>query len=166
MKTLTTILFALGLFLSCLITSAQSKSDKMYDTFANEDGVTSFTFTKEMTDAFDIDLGDDGDEKKVTGDLNKIRFMTYNPVKGTKSGKAFLTEAIAKLPAQYKKYEDEDNDSNTEIWLLGKRKNYSECHIFVRNENPDGNCFVVSFYGDFKVNDLEDLKETGKGMSE
>ena len=138
----------------------------MYDTFANEDGVTSFTFTKEMTDAFDIDLGDDGDEKKVTGDLNKIRFMTYNPVKGTKSGKAFLTEAIAKLPAQYKKYEDEDNDSNTEIWLLGKRKNYSECHIFVRNENPDGNCFVVSFYGDFKVNDLEDLKETGKGMSE
>ena len=166
MKTITTFFFALGLLLSTLLTAAQSKSDKIYDAFADEDGVTSFTFTKNMVDAFNIDLGDDSDEKKVTGDLQKIRFISYNPQKGTLSGKKFLSEAISMLPSQYKKYEDEeDEDSNAEIWLLGKKKNYSECHVFVSNDNSDGNCFVVSFYGDFKVNDLEALKETGKEMS-
>jgi len=70
------------------------------------------------------------------------------------------------LPSQYKKYEDDDDDSDAEIWLLGKKKNYSECHVFVNNENPVANRFIVSFYGEFTVNDLEGLKATGKGMSE
>lgn len=165
MKTITTFFFALGLLLSSLLTSAQSKSDKIYSTFEDEDGVTSFTFTKDMVDAFNIDLGEDNDEKKVTGDLQKIRFISYNPQKGTLSGKKFLSEAISMLPSQYKKYEDDDEDSNAEIWLLGKKKNYSECHVFVSNDNSEGNCFIVSFYGDFKVSDLEALRETGEGMS-
>lgn len=166
MKTLTTLFFALGLLLASLLTSAQSKADKIYDTFDNKDGVTIFTFTKEMTDAFNIDLGDDGDEKNVSGDLHKIRFLSYNPEKGEMSGEAFMKKAVSMLPSQYKKYVDEDDDSNTEIWLLGKRKKYQECHVFVHNENPAGNEFVVSFYGDFTVNDLEGLKATGKSMSE
>jgi hypothetical protein len=166
MKTLTTLFFALGLLLSTLLTSAQSKADKIYDSFDNKDGVTSFTFTKEMTDAFNIDLGDDGDEKNVTGDLHKIRFMSYNPGKGIWSGDEFLKKAVSMLPSQYEKYvDDDDEDSDTEIWLLGKKKKYTECHVFVHNDNPQGNSFIVSFYGDFTVNDLEGLKATGKGMS-
>jgi len=166
MKTLTTLFFALGLLLATLLSSAQSKADKIYDTFDNKDGVTSFTFTKEMTDAFNIDLGDDGEEKNVTGDLHKVRFMSYNPEKGQWSGDDFLKKAVSMLPSQYKKYEDDDDDSDAEIWLLGKKKNYSECHVFVNNENPVGNRFIVSFYGEFTVNDLEGLKAKGKGMSE
>lgn len=166
MKTITTLFFALGLLLATLLSSAQSKADKIYDTFDNEDGVTSFTFTKEMTDAFNIDLGDDGDEKKVSGDLRKIRFMSYNPEKGSWSGDDFLKKAVSMLPSQYKKYEDEENDdSDAEIWLLGKKKKYTECHVFVNNENPGGNRFIVSFYGDFTVNDLEGLKASGKQFS-
>jgi len=166
MKTLTTLFFALGLLLATLLSSAQSKADKIYDTFDNKDGVTSFTFTKEMTDAFNIDLGDDSEEKNVTGDLHKVRFMSYNPEKGQWSGDDFLKKAVSMLPSQYKKYEDDDDDSDAEIWLLGKKKNYSECHVFVNNENPVANRFIVSFYGEFTVNDLEGLKATGKGMSE
>jgi hypothetical protein len=165
MKTLTTLFFALGLLLSTLLTSAQSKADKIYDAFDNKDGVTSFTFTKEMTDAINIDLGDEGDEKNVTGDLHKIRFLSYNPDKGEMSGEAFLKKAVSMLPSNYKKYEDEDDDSNAEIWLLGKRKKFSECHVFVNNDNLAGNRFLVSFYGDYTVNDLEGLKATGKGFS-
>ena len=165
MKAITTFFFVLGLLLSSLLTSAQSKSDKIYNTFADEDGVTSFTFTKDMVDAFNIDLGDDGDEKKVAGDLQKIRFISYNPQKGAVSGKKFLNEAISMLPARYKKYEDDDEDSDAQVWLLGKKKRYSECHIFVSSDNSEGNCFIVSFFGNFKVNDLEALKETGEGMS-
>lgn len=165
MKTFTTIFFALGLLLATLLSSAQSKSDKIYDAFEDKDGVSSFTFTKNMTDAFNIDLGDDGEEKEVSGDLHKIRFMSYNPEKGEMSGEAFIRKSVAMLPSNYKKYEDDEDDSDAEIWLLGGKKNYSECHVFIRNDNPSGNSFLVSFYGDFTVNDLEGLKKTGEGFS-
>jgi len=166
MKTVTTLFFVLGLMLSTFLSSAQSKADRIYDAFENEEGVSIFTLTKNMVDAFNIDLGDDGEEKKVTGDLNKIRFMSYNPQKGEMSGNSFIHKAVSMLPSQYKKYEEEDSeDSDAEIWLLGGKKKYSECHIFIHNENPNSNCFLVSFYGDFTVNDLDGLKETGKEFS-
>ncbi|MFV0592303.1 MAG: DUF4252 domain-containing protein [Draconibacterium sp.] len=165
MKTLTTIIYVLGLLLSTLFVSAQSKADKIYDSFANTDGVASFTFTKNMVDAINLDFGDNGEAKKVSGDLNEIRFLSYNPEEGNLSGEAFLKKAVSMLPSQYKKYEDDDSDGNTEIWLLGKKRKYSECHVFIHNENVSGNQFLVSFYGSFNVNDLEGLKAAGEGMS-
>ncbi len=165
MKTLATLFFALGLMLSTLLTSAQSKSDRIYDSFDNQEGVSSFTFTKNMTDAFNIDLGDDNEEKTVSGDLGQVRFLSYNPEKGEMSGDAFIRKSVSMLPAQYEKYEDNSDDSDAEIWLLGGKKKYSECHIFIRNDNPNGNCFLVSFYGDFTVKDLDGLKETSRSLS-
>lgn len=165
MKTITTILFTLGLLLAGMLASAQSKSDKMYDVFANKDGVTSFSFSKDMIDAIDIDLGDD-DEKNVTGDLNRVRFMSYNPEKGSLKNSEFTKKAIALLPAKYKKFEDDGDDSDAEIYLLGGKKKYSECHVFITNENPEGNSFVVSFFGDFNVDDIDKLGAQGKDMSE
>ncbi|HPF50267.1 MAG TPA: DUF4252 domain-containing protein [Draconibacterium sp.] len=165
MRTITTLFFALGLMLSTLLACAQSKADRIYDTFEDQDGISCFTFTKNMTDAFNIDLGDDGEEKNVSGDLNQIRFLSYNPEKGKMSGESFIRKAVSMLPSQYKKFEDEDNDSDAEVWLLGGKKKYSECHIFIRNDNPDGNCFLVSFYGNFLVNDLKKLKEKSKDFS-
>lgn len=58
-----------------------------------------------------------------------------------------------------------DDESDAEIWLLGGKKKFSECHVFINNEEDDQMRFVVSFYGDFTVNDLEGLKKTGKGFS-
>ncbi len=166
MKTITTIFTAILILTSQLIT-AQSKSDKMYNAFSNNDAITSFTFSKNMIDAIDIDLGENGDEKNVTGDLNQIRFMSYNPEKGDFSGPEFLEKAKGLLPKMsYQKFEDEENDSDTEIWLMGGKKKFQECHVFVQNENSNQLQFVVSFYGDFTVNDLEKLKKTGKDFSE
>lgn len=164
MKTITTIIFALAFLLATLLTAAQSKSDKIYDTFSGREGVTNFTFSKNMIDAIDLDLGEDGDEKNVTGDLNQIRFLSYNPDKGDLSASEFTKKAIAMLPAQYKKYE-EDDDDDAEIWLLGKKKKFTECHVFTKGEN-NSNRFIVSFFGDFNVNDIDDLKAKGKGFSE
>ncbi|RIJ48609.1 DUF4252 domain-containing protein [Maribellus luteus] len=166
MKTLTTLFFLLGLLLATLFTSGQSKADKMYDAFTDADGVTSFTLSKDFSDAFNIDLGDNGDESNVTGSLTQVRFMTYNPEKGEWSGDAFIAKAVSMLSSKYHRFEDDGDDSNAEIWLLGKKSKYTECHIFIRNENQEGNSFIVSFYGDFNVNDLEELKETGKSFSE
>ena len=166
MKTITTILSTVILLISQLV-GAQSKSDKMYDVFSNKDGISSFTFSKNMIDAINIDLGENGEEKKVTGDLHQIRFMSYSPEKGDLTGPQFLEKAIGYLPkSAYNKYEDENADSNTEIWLMGGKKKFQECHVFVRNEEDSQMQFVVSFYGDFTVNDLEKLRKTGKDFSE
>ena len=144
---------------------AQSKSDKMYDAFSGKEGVSNFSFSKSMIDAIDLDFGDD-DEKKVTGDLHQISFMSYNPEKGELSGPDFIKKAIGMLPAQYKKYEDmDDDDSDAEIWLLGKKKKFRECHVFIKNEEADQMRFVVSFYGEFNVNDLDNLKKQGEVFS-
>lgn len=146
--------------------SGQSKSDKMYDTFRGKEGVSHFTFSKNMLDAIDLDLGDD-DEKNVTGDLFEVRFMSYNPEKGSMNGPEFTKKAVSLLPSAYKKFKDKDHDdSDAEIWLLGKKKTYKECHVFIKNEDSDQMRFVVSFYGDFNVNDVEELKAVGQGFSE
>jgi hypothetical protein len=166
MKTITTIITAVLLVVT-QIAGAQSKSDKMYDAFENKDGISSFSFSKNMIDAINLDLGEDGDEKSVTGDLNKIRFMSYNPEKGELSGPQFLEKAIGYLPkSAYRKFEDDDADSDAEIWLMGGKKKFQECHVFVKNERDDQMQFVVSFYGDFTVNDLEKLRKTGKDFSD
>ena len=165
MKTITIILSAVILLISQLVV-AQSKSDKMYDAFSNKDGISSFTFSKNMIDAINLDLGENGDEKTVTGDLHQIRFMSYNPEKGSISGNEFIARTIGYLPkTAYHKFEDEDDSSDAEIWLMGGKKKFQECHVFVKNEQDDQMQFVVSFYGDFTVNDLEKLRKTGKDFS-
>lgn len=165
MKTITTIFSAVILLISQMV-FAQSKSDKMYDTFANKDGISSFSFSKNMIDAINIDLGEDGDEKSVTGDLHQIRFMSYNPAKGSLSGTDFIERAIGYLPKlDYFKYEDNEQDKDTEIWLMGGKRKFQECHVFLRNENENQMKIIVSFYGDFTVNDLKKLRKTGKEFS-
>lgn len=165
MKKITTILSAIILLVSQMV-FAQSKSDKMYDAFANRDGISNFTFSKNMIDAINLDLGEDGEEKTVTGDLHQIRFMSYNPEKGSISGSEFLERAIGYLPKNvYHKFEDDEESSDAEIWLMGGKKKFQECHVFVKNEQVDQMQFVVSFYGDFTVNDLKKLRKTGKDFS-
>ena len=121
MKTITTFLASVILLISQMVV-AQSKSDKLYDAFANKDGISSFTFSKNMIDAINLDLGENGDEKTVTGDLHQIRFISYNPEKGDLSGPQFFGKATGYLPKSvYHKYEDDEGDSNTEIWLIDRK---------------------------------------------
>lgn len=165
MKSITTILSTVVLLISQMVV-AQSKSDKMYDAFANKDGISSFTFSKNMIDAINLDLGENGEEKKVTGDLHQIRFMSYNPEKGNLLGPQFLEKATGYLPkSAYHKFEDDEGDSDAEIWLMGGKKKFQECHVFVKNKQDNQMQFVVSFYGDFTVNDLKKLRKTGKDLS-
>ena len=123
MKTIIAIFFALGMFLASLVTNGQSKSDKMYNAFENKDGITNFSFSKNMIDVVDIDLDDEIDESNVTGDLKKIRFMSYNPKNGEISGSEFTKKAIAFLPkSAYKSMKM----MKIMIWrsgCLAKRKN-------------------------------------------
>ena len=164
MNTIAKIFFLIWYLIATLLLSAQSKSNKIYDTFEGKPGITNFSFTKNMVDLIDIDLNDEN--QHVSGDLHEIRFLSYNPEEGQLSGQNFTEKAIAMLPRSYKKYEDGDEDSDTEIYLLGKQKKFKECHLFVKNDDGEGNRFIVSFYGDFKVDDLDGLKKAGKDFSD
>lgn len=166
MKTIRIFIVAV-LVLAFQFSNAQSKSDKMYDVFNGKEGISNFSFSKNMVDAINLDLGENGEEKKVTGDLFQIRFMSYNPKKGDLSGPEFVKRAVSLLPSPYKKYDGEDQeDDDAEIYLLGEKKKFSECHVFVNNKEENQMRFVVSFYGDFTLNDLEGLKKTGRGFSD
>jgi len=164
--TVKTTLLLIAFIFTIQMADAQSKSDKMYDAFNSKDGISSFTFSKNMIDAINLDLGDEGEEKNVTGDLHQVRFMSYNPEKGSLTGHEFIKNAISYLPKNsYNKLEDDDTDSDTEIWLSGGKKKFTECHVFVKNEDTNALQFVVSFYGDFTVNDIDKLKKSGKDFS-
>lgn len=145
--------------------NSQSKSDKMYDTFSNSDGVLNFSFTKNMLDVVVLNIGDDGDERKVTGDLHEVRFISYNSNKGRFSGNEFIKKAISFLPnSSYKEYKDGNGD-DAWIFLMGKRKKFKECHLFIGNNDQNNLRFIISFFGDFRVEDLDGLTAIGKNMS-
>jgi hypothetical protein len=67
--------------------------------------------------------------------------MSYNPEKGDLSGTEFIEKVIGYLPkSAYNKYEDDELDSNTEIWLMGGKKKFQECHVFVKNKQLMTRC--------------------------
>lgn len=77
-----------------------------------------------------------------------------------------MPENLVSQISLLQKYEEDDDNSDTEIWLLGRKNKYKECHLFIKNEHGEGNRFIVSFYGDFRVDDLDGLKKAGRDLSE
>jgi hypothetical protein len=149
--------------LICTGLFAQSKSDRLFETFRNKPGVTYFAFTKNIADAFNIDLDDEG--KSITGDLHEIRFMSYNPVKGNINGPEFMERATGLLPSAYAKVVEKDHENNAQIWMLGNKRKASEFHVFIQNKSEEGSQFLVSFFGNFNIDDMDKVREIGLSMS-
>ncbi|WP_321290748.1 DUF4252 domain-containing protein [uncultured Sunxiuqinia sp.] len=156
------IILVLLFLVSTGVVLGQSKSDKIFDSFRNKPGVTYFAFTKSMTDAFNIDL-DEG--KTIKGDLNEIRFMSYNPTKGSLSGTEFIKKASRMLPSAYNRVVEVDDDNDAEIWMLGNKRKAKEFHIFIKNEEEDDMQFLISFFGNFDIDDIEGIQEIGLNMT-
>ena len=49
--------------------------------------------------------------------------------------------------------------------MLGNKREISEFQMFIRNSNPEGSCFLVSFLGDFEINDAEGVRQMGLNLS-
>ncbi|WP_339738836.1 DUF4252 domain-containing protein [uncultured Sunxiuqinia sp.] len=162
MKSLKTIFISLIVLVST-VAVAQSKSDQLFDAFRNKPGVSYFAFTKSMTDAFNIDLDDEA--KTIKGDLSEIRFLSYNPKKGNLNGPDFITKAAGLLPGAYDRIVEVDSENNAEVWMLGNKRKASEFHVFIRSESSDDNQFLISFYGDFDIDDVEGVREIGLSLS-
>ena len=157
------LFFKLGVLVALLIStltgSAQSKSYWVFDEYANKEGFTYFAFSRAMIDAVNLTL--DEENKKVTGDLNEIRFLLLNREKSNLGSS--LSKVLANKFDQlgYRKVEPKDSDKNedVEFWIDGDSKRINECHVIVRNSEDKQFSCLVSFYGKFKVEDLESLEK-------
>lgn len=172
MNTIAKLGMFIAIMLTSLISSAQSKSDKIYDMFSGKDGVTSLSFSKLLLEPFEFFLDDD--TKKVIYQMEKIRFMMYNEEKGDLSAHDVYDRIQKQLKgASYFNIDPDEidcedcdinieADGDDELLLIGhgNRSKMDEFHIILSDEGDQ--CFLISFYGDISI---DDLKECAKFSS-
>jgi len=157
------LFYKLGLLVALIIAtltgSGQSRSYRIFDEYANHDGFTFMVFSKSMIDAVNLVL--DEENKKVTGDLNQIRMLVLNREKNNIGGSLpkIISDKFNKL--NYRKVEpkDQKDSDDVEFWVEGDSNRVKECHVIVRDSDDHQFSCLVSFYGNFKVEDLERLEK-------
>jgi hypothetical protein len=155
-----------AMLLSFLSGFGQTKSQKIYDRYTKEAGFTYFSFSKSMIDAMNLNLDEDG--KKITGDFQECRILIYNAEKGSiQHLSEKLSGELSTLRYEQVHPKGEKSDNEAEFWIEGKGDRVYECHIILGNKGENSNSsLLVSFYGNFKVEDLNKLEKIGQHQSE
>ncbi len=138
--------------------SAQNRpSDRLFEKMALKPGITMMSFSKSMLDAVNLNFDDDeGEDSNVTGDLTEVKLMIYKAPEDEEIID-FRETTLNYLPlSRYDKVEDDDPDEDVEIRIYRKGKKVSECHILFQGET---NGVLLSFFGDFKIDDVDELAE-------
>ena len=155
-----------AMLLSFLSGFGQTRAQKIYDRYSKEAGFTYFTFSKSMIDAMNLNLDEEG--KKITGDFQEFRILIYNAEKG--NTKNFYREVSKEMGAlHYEQVHPKGDQSNddAEFWIEGKGDRVSECHIIISDKGEHHNSpLLLSFFGNFKVEDLKKLEKLGQKQGE
>ena len=138
---------------------AQTKGESLHAKYSNIDGFNSFSFAGSFLKNLDFDVDEDELEKNITGDCKNIKFLSYKHVTGTETKFRNIVSSQLTKGSSYKEVlTDRDEDDNSdEIHFYAKasgKKKFSEFHVLHYNENRTS---LVSFFGDFKVDELETL---------
>jgi hypothetical protein len=151
-----------AMLLSFLSGFGQTKSQKIYDHYSKEDGITYFSFSKSMIDAMNLNLDEEG--KKITGDFQEFRIMIYNPEKGTiKHFSEEMSRELGSLHYEQVHPNGEKQNDDAEFWIERKGDRVSECHVVIYNKGDHNNSnLLISFFGNFKVEDLNKLEKIGQ----
>jgi len=155
-----------AMLLSFLSGFGQSKAQKIYDHLPKEAGVTYFSFSKSMIDAMNMNLDEEG--KKITGDFQECRILIYNSEKGNiKNFFKAMSGQMKGLGYEQVHPKGEKSSDDAEFWIEGKGDRVSECHIIFSDKGDSHNsALLVSFYGNFKVEDLKKLEKIGQKQAE
>jgi len=127
-----TTVLASSLILLSFTPSPQGDIDTQY---ASKEGVTAFSFSKDMIDALDFDMDVNDKMKCIKGDLSSIKFLAFNDDNETNSLK--LLQDLNK--SGYENIEWDGVDSDIDVLLYVDR-----------NGKPKA---MISFYGDITVKD-------------
>ena len=155
-----------AMLLSFLSGFGQSKAQRIFDRYPKEAGATYFAFSKSMIDALSMNLDEDG--KKITGDFQECRVLIYNAEKGNiKNFAETISRELSALHYEQVHPKGDQSKDDAEFWIEGKGDRVSECHIILGNKGDNQNSSIlISFYGNFKVEDLNKLEKIGQKQSE
>jgi hypothetical protein len=156
------LLLKLGILLAILINTltgnAQSKSDKLYDTFSGKNGVTTFSFSKSVIEPFEIFL--DNETRQVIYRMKKIRVMAYNENRGDLSSLKVYERIEKDLkngsyfnidPNEIDLIEQDHDDDHLLLIGHGHKNKMDEFHLIIYDNDR---CFLFSFFGDISIDDL------------
>lgn len=164
------LFYRLGLLVALIIAtltgSGQSRSYRIFDEYSNHDGFTYLAFSKSMIDAVDLKLDDEN--KKITGDLNEIRILILNREKSNLGGSLpkIIAEKFSKLNYRKAEAKDAEGSDDVEFWIEGDSKKVKECHVIVKDNKDSQFSCLVSFYGNFKVEDLDIFEKFSRKQSD
>ncbi len=153
------VILALGFSLN-----AQDRpSDRLFEKMALKPGITMLSFSKSMLDAVNLNFDNDENENEnnVTGDLNEVKVMIYNAPEDVEA-MDFRGDALRYLPlTKFKEIDPDEHDINhdngsVDIRILKSGRKITECHVLFQGET---NGVLLSFFGDFKVEDVKELAE-------
>ncbi len=154
----------IAMLLAFLSGFGQSKSQKIYDQYPKEVGFTYLTFSKSMIDALNLNMDEEG--KKITGDFLECRILIYNAENGNlKHFSEDVSKELSSLHYEQVHPKDEKPTDDAEFWIEGKGNRVTECHIILGNKDKGNNknsSLLISFYGNFKVEDLNKLEKIGQ----
>ncbi|MGQ1786447.1 DUF4252 domain-containing protein [Saccharicrinis sp. GN24d3] len=142
---------------SLSIFSQQKIAEKMFGDFRGRDEVTYISFSKNLLDFVDFDIEDEenGEGHNISGDLNEVKLVLFKPeVVPDKSFKDQVRKYMEK--GKYSLVEDEDKDEDSEVWVHRRGRKVYECHVIFQG---DKNGVLLSFFGNFKMDDVDKLKE-------
>ncbi len=155
----TTLLFIAGLFFMSLAYSQNGASDKIYDFLKEQEDVSLLTFSKDIIDMVDMNIGEDEEGKKVTGPLKEIRVAICKQINSKETGLK-IEGFLKKAPFHEVDMEDEDNDLR--VYIQRKGRIVNDCHVIIPGTDK---LILVSFYGEFKIEDVDKLKESANNIT-
>ncbi|MGB0177809.1 MAG: DUF4252 domain-containing protein [Owenweeksia sp.] len=155
MKKLILISTLCTMFLLVAITTAfgQDKAGfvRVFEEYAQRDNTISFTFSKEMLDAVDIDLEWEEKIQNISGDIYQVKFIAFDRLDENDKIISRLDGEIRKLGYPVIPYKPDHTDDIREFRLYGKKDNdhYRQVHLLVKD--GDGRAYLISVDGKLKV---------------
>ncbi|MGQ1889356.1 DUF4252 domain-containing protein [Thermophagus sp. OGC60D27] len=155
MKKILLALCILGATISPL-TAQLTSSEKLYAGLEGADGVTILSLSKDIIDL--VDMVVDEESKQVSGPLQKVKLMVCRKDKAASSIKAVVRTLNGR---PFKEIKDSEFDEDNKVFVIRSGKKIKECHVVNYNEE---NLFMLSFYGDFKVEDIDKMVSKADNM--
>lgn len=137
------------------VTAQSSPSEKLYASLDGAKGITIVSLSKEIINMVDM-IVDEDDSKEITGPLEKVKLMSCKKEKAPSSIDALL-RTFKERPFDLV----EEGNDDAEIFIIRSGRKIKECHIV---SEDDESLFLLSFYGNFKVEDIDKMANKANRM--
>ncbi len=158
---MTSLLFAV-LFITVSAGLAQNRpSDALFNQLAAQKGITTMSFSQNFIEMIDMAISDDDIEsQKVTGPLQEIKMTICNAEEAPGWGSK-IEEYMQRRP--FSEVETDDKDDDCRVFVNRKGKRIDACHILFKGQK---NLVMLSFFGEFKLEDVDQIKRKARELKE